>query len=581
MDQNEIANRLDSVRKGEADLISELLAIEHELPYGSKDFIAPTVALISANQIDIFAQAIEAVRGGKDVFRVAELLRNIFSELPQITASTFLDFLLEYSAKTQNDLAGGRFYEPIKEKCKNEIKWAFSLAEEIFKRNDEKLYSFLITAYLGVAQSDFTSGYDAIIALTKKEDFHFRQNGLRALGLLENVSEDKLEEVVAILLKHSNDSDEGILSNTVFSICKLAKRSEELEKKRLELSHTGSPFVKYEIINDLFGVSFREKTINENNLLILKNICEYSLTYKGITDSLDSILYNLLRNNHEDIVEEILTEWILKHTPKEHYESDFCEIFNSTIYEMVKNQKLMKLIATKWLNSDDSRFHHVLSEAFSYMTSHGVKRAELDLSILAGLAYNDHLYIVRKIIGYILDFDISISLVISFLRLNPLSKEVGNLVASVLVEHIGYNYTHQTIERLKSELETSNENAKKIINLCIGELENRGNELKSLGCINELVPNSDHRIRLDKAFQKAMGKSMEAARAKSPMLGIINHVSIIEGRSWFSFHHGQYNEPSKMQHFSHGVELPRKDVLDEIGASMERTGFRHAKRGES
>ncbi|WP_415062930.1 hypothetical protein [Bdellovibrio sp.] len=581
MEENEISNRLASVVKGEADLITELLAIEHELPYGSKDFVAPTIKHLNVKETDIFISATEAIRNGKDIFRVSELLVALFTELRPIEVSTLLNFLQEYFDKTKNDLAGGRFYDSIKEKSKNDIEWALSLTQEILRRRDERLYSFLLTSYLGVTQADFTQGYEKIIKLTKSDESRLKQTGLRGLGLLERVPDSQKEEIAEILSRYSTDSDEDIAASAAFSLCRFAAVSKVLEEKKIELSLIGKPAARYEIMTHIWGNVSNARAISSADLTAIKNICNYNLEHKGITNNLDSLLYLLITNNHINEVEQILTEWVLKHSAEEHRRSIFVESFDSAVFEIVKNQTLLKLLFTKWLNSDDLRFHHVLSKIASYMASRGMRRAEFDLSILASFNYDDHLFIVRKIIGYILDFDISISLVLSILQLDSFDKDVGDLVASVLVEYIGYNYTYKTIQRLQSELESSSEQAKKILNLCIKELETRSNKLKSLNRANELLPNSDHAIRLNKSFQKAMSKSMEEARAKSPLLGMVSQVSIREGLSWFSFHHGQYHEPSKMNHFSHGIELPRKDVLDEIGASMERVEFRQAKRGES
>jgi hypothetical protein len=581
MEENEISNRLAAVAKGEADLITELLAIEHELPYGSKDFVAPTIKHLNVKKTDIFISATEAIRNGKDIFRVSELLVALFKELQPIKVSTLLDFLQEYFDKTKNELAWSRFYDLIKEKSKNDIEWALSLTQEILRRRDERLYSFLLTSYLGVTQADFAQGYEKIIKLTKSDESRLRQTGLRALGLLERVPDSQKEEIAEILSRYSTDSDDDIAASATFSLCRFATVSNVLEEKKIELSLIGKPAARYEIITHIWITVSDAKRISSADLAAVKNICNYDLEHKGITNSLDSLLYLLITNNHIDEAEQILTDWISKHSAEEHRRSIFVESFDSTVFEIVKNQSLLRRIITKWLNSDDSRFHHVLSKITSYMASRGMRRAEFDLSIVASFNYDDHLFIVRKIIGYILDFDISISLVLSILQLDSFNKDVGDLVASVLVEHIGYNYTHKTIQRLQSELEPSSEQAKKILNMCIKVLEKRSNKLKSLNRANELLPNSDHAIRLNKSFQKDMSKSMEEARAKSPLLGMVSQVSIREGLSWFSFHHGQYHEPSKMNHFSHGIELPRKDVLDEIGASMERVGFRQAKRGES
>ena len=58
------------------------------------------------------------------------------------------------------------------------------------------------------------------------------------------------------------------------------------------------------------------------------------------------------------------------------------------------------------------------------------------------------------------------------------------------------------------------------------------------------------------------------------------YKKIKEGIGWFSYMHGKYSEVSSMKNFSESIELPKADVLDEVGAIIERQGFRAAKRGQ-
>ncbi|RZK64952.1 MAG: hypothetical protein EOO85_29015, partial [Pedobacter sp.] len=95
MNQSEIFKKLESVCKNGGDLISDLLTIEHELPYESKEFVTPTIQILSDKNIDIFKQALKSIHEGKNIFRVSELLKSLFAELPNIAISSLLDFLQE------------------------------------------------------------------------------------------------------------------------------------------------------------------------------------------------------------------------------------------------------------------------------------------------------------------------------------------------------------------------------------------------------------------------------------------------------------------------------------------------------
>ncbi|AUN97329.1 hypothetical protein C0V70_04225 [Bacteriovorax stolpii] len=569
-----------SLANGSVNFITELLAIEHMLPYQDKNFIDSTTSFLNEKNLDLFQFTTQAIILGQDVFRVAHIVVQIFPRLIKIDPISLLEFLKVYDEKTKNDLMSGQLFEPIRKRSSINIDWALSLEKSILENLDKRFYTYLLSLYLGLSDSDFNFGYSKIKIAYTSQAKELKAIGLRGIGLLVNLPDEVKRESVNALILNANDNDEAVAVNAAFSLSRLHEEDSALNDKRIELSKNSPPAVRFEILRQ---IQFKQGQLSSTDIEIIKNLCTYDLNLKGITDSLDSIVYFLVTKGQTDIAREILTTWVSSHSLEEHQQYNFSEQFDSSIFEILRNKDLINMIVTEWFNADDFRYHHVLQEIISYMGVHGVKSLRFNLDILKTFDDIDFLYIVRKVLGFTHDFDLSISLILSILDYNLISKKIARIVSSVLIEHIGENYLAKTLDRLNLEIKNTTSNTEKYnaLNVAIIELQKRSEQRSALSDCVELRPNADHQAELNKAFQKSMAVSMREAQKKSVFQSLLTHVAIKSGLSTFSFFNGEYREPTKMGSFSHGVELPKKDVLDEVGASFERSGFRLAKRGES
>ncbi len=576
----EINQRLESaIKNGNVSFISEVLAIEHLLPFQDKRFIDSVSKFLNQRDLDLLQITADAVDSGQDVFRVAHTLIQLFPHLSKVKPLSLLCFLKIYDEETKNDMMSGQLFEPIRKRAFLDKEWALDLEKAILENEDLRFHSYLLSIYLGLADFEHEFGFSKIRSAYSSSVREIKSVGLRGIGLLKKLPDEFKEEAFNAITVGSEDVDEGLAINATFSLVRLCDNSSELNIKRKSLSKGSLPSVRFEILRHL---QFKQGRLNSDDIEIVKNLCAYDLNLKGITESLDSIVYFLLHKGQGEVAKEILTTWVYSHSFEEHKQYNFTELFNSSILELLKNKVLIETIFTEWFNADDFRFHHVLQEIVSYLGVHGVKNVELNREILKSFDDVDFLYIVRKILGYVYDFDISISLVLSILNLDSLSNKTATLVASVIIEHIGENYLFKTIERLNLEIESATTGTEKYkaLKIAAQELEKKRDLRSALPNSNELMPNADHQAELNKAFNKSMVASMKQSRQKSVVFNLFTQVTIKEGLSTFSFNNGEYREPSKMGSFSHGVELPKKDVLDEVGASFERSGFRLAKRGE-
>jgi len=126
----QIHQRLQAaIENGSVSFVTELLAIEHLLPFQDKGFIESTSDFLNARNLDLFRITAEAINLGQDVFRVAHTLVQIFPHLKEIHPNSLLDFLKIYDEKTKNDLMSGQLFEPVRKRSAIQKDWALSLEQ--------------------------------------------------------------------------------------------------------------------------------------------------------------------------------------------------------------------------------------------------------------------------------------------------------------------------------------------------------------------------------------------------------------------------------------------------------------------
>jgi len=561
-------------------IISHLFSLKVELPYKSDQLKKFIVELHNSNRLDFIKCCKEALIHGHDVFRISDLLKKALIDLDNIDVGILVDLLELLAEKMKGDLAAGIFNSAVEDLGQVNLKLALDIEGEIFRRHNDDIFSYLVSVYVGISKQDFELAFSKLLGLTKREnDGALIANGIRGIGCLGENIVSKKDEVVRFLNVFNSSDDPLVASNSAFATCSLLRHIGSLKSEVILLSNSEVPAVQYEIASHL--------SINGNLEHSWKIDCFFNLIqnvkseHKGISNYFDSILYTNI--NHKDnfvLLKRVLESWIQTRTDKEMVSNRLDDTFSMSITLWAANKNFISSLLAEWLNNDDPKFHKGVSHIVDYMKLHKIVLGGLDEAYLSSLDYESSLFIIRKILGYIFDFKFSADCLISFFRVPKADKKLLSLVSSVFIEHIGYNYIVKTIlyfdEINRSEFgETANE----YIEAILTELNKRRKELESADPINELRPELDTLLKVENQRQKLVSKAMEDAQEGS-ISSLFTNVSIKEGKSWFSYMHGAYSDISKMAHFSESMELPTRDVLDEVGASMERQGFRAAKRGQ-
>ena len=229
----QIHKRLQSaIKNGSVGFITELLAIEHELPYQDKGFIDSVSKFLNNQKLDLLHIATDAIVSGQNVFRITNTLIQVFPQLKQVEPSSLLEFLKIYDEKTKNDLMSGELFEPIRERTASNKEWALKIESIILKNEDRQFYSHLLSIYLGFSDSDYDFGYNKIKAAYSSTDLELRAVGLRGLGLLSYLSDKVKEKSFSVILLGVDDKNEVIAFNAAFSLSRWYTESAKLGKKK-------------------------------------------------------------------------------------------------------------------------------------------------------------------------------------------------------------------------------------------------------------------------------------------------------------------------------------------------------------
>lgn len=235
---------------------------------------------------------------------------------------------------------------------------------------------------------------------------------------------------------------------------------------------------------------------------------------------------------------------------------------------------------TKLFNHDSYKAHSVASELVNFCIIHKIETLRLDKVALKKLNLEDFLYIGRKVLGYVIDPKMQCSLILSIFDASPRKKDLQILVYSFFMSHIGKDYPTSTIKFLKGEIDHIKGKIK--INLVQEIINNLGRyqeKRKLLPKIKEFTPPSSqtHKVHLEDARQKR--KSMDEIHENS-LINLFTNIPIKHGGGSFGYSNGGYMPISKFGLHEHYVELPISEISHPVSASIERMGFRLAKRDD-
>lgn len=428
---------------------------------------------------------------------------------------------------------------------------ASAILSTLHNNHQEEQYSIVI---------DFLNTTDDIkmkLAISYIEQFNFSEKEFQNIfELFKNKA--KLSNI---------EIDKMLLYNSFYLIKKGYEYFSEIillyvDNKNLENKQHLSKILMF------IGKSHNQTEWFQTSFLSLSDV---DIEHKGIIQNIQFILNELLEKNNFNLIKKFLYAWIEQSDIASAISNNSLDLF---IPEFNKSIYFSKFI-TESLSMENKKLHTFLSSII-------MEQIKLDAAVIHDYSIEDYLFICRKILGYFYQFEIMNSMLFSILLVKDLSNEIKNIVIDILANHIGKNYSYDTLKYYK-ELDRTGLNGNEIeaTNKIILVLEKRNEQIKKLPLLKELLsPSSQNRL-ISRTQSIAMSKTMKEAQKSSLLATLVNEVIISHGKGWFSEdYNGNISEVSNLHSFSHSVAIPNATISHPVHFEYERFQFRMVKKGE-
>lgn len=555
----------------------------HEI--GSSDRAAGRLLALVHNSEDIFLVAASAIVDGSiEVFTVLHVVEAALPYLHTIEPASIIQLCGVQHEKTKNDLMAGAFLAQLQKKLSDmpeSCRLLHSLLQENISQSTVALHP---TTLLALATNAGEEAAGLAFEDAKSENIILRRAAIWTLGRLlvcNLIKRAKTAYAVEVITLNISHADEQVRRTAIYAAAESLSITRKFDSVLFKMAKAGDQEVLAALSHHLF---MNTKDLADKDVFkkYIRQLCKLTPTFKGAIDNFDFILVHLLADEmQQQFVISCLSEWVARNGNQIPRDTNFPELFNSIVFELVKRPELLSQIITEWLSSDDRKHASAVAGLLSKLWIHGFKNMEFDATLLGTFNKSDFLFLVRRLLGFVNSEDHLISLTISLLKSMNIQDWVLGVVHTVLAEEVGMDYPDSTLKRLEQEKsQTSDPRIVELYSRVIQQITSHIKAIEALPRIEELKPPPDVQRLFASVHAKQMNEVTKEARKKSIVSQIFTEIPMKGGKGWFSFRDGGYTESSNLIPHSHSIALPRRHVLDAVGYQIRNMGFRLAKRGE-
>ena len=298
-------------------------------------------------------------------------------------------------------------------------------------------------------------------------------------------------------------------------------------------------------------------------------------------DELDYSLSQLLRpeSAHVEPVLEFLEAWVRVHLRSTIGKREFADRFDACAQALRSHPPLLARVFTRWMLADGQATANAAAHLVSDIRSDDRMTIEFDRAVLDTATEADLLYVVRRMLGFLIEPKQMITLALSLLDLRNAKERVLPFLRWVLYEEIGYDYQKTTSDALKKRAaQEMDADVRELLGGIAAQLEADMSALEALPRLRELKVPMTLRRDLAKARAKAMQSSIREAQKQSVFARLVTQVHIKAGETSFQHHGESWTEPMHFASHSVSFEMPRREVLDPVGNAYRRLQLRTANR---
>jgi hypothetical protein len=534
---------------------------------------------------DIFDLAVSASDLAENPFGILHELSEAFPFLAGINISKLFELTEMTYEKERRDLAGGMMHNALSDWLVHHPDEARDIISRHIKEPKESSANLYRVAMLALGKASFSEGYAlAMKGMVSREPL-VAGPAIDALGFFDYqlpLYNEEFERSCQLVESVLSNKDHEHFFTAAQTLTRLVDVDPTKHTALMNLGATGKIEALYALSNFLF---FKQDKYGDQEWFSEIAFCCAAAKNErhGIIHNLDMFLYGWIKRpqNQEQII-KWLEAWIIAQDDTTLRDVGIDGGFPSFMCEFAHNRAFFQVVITRWLVHENLRFPRAAERIISYAQVHGIQNIDFDNKQLDSMDAPTLLLLARRMLGYVHSDATLLSLVWSLRNISDAEKKAYSLMGSVLATHLGYDFPKSTKEFLSAEQSKLPKDSS-LYQFCENALQNIAetfNDLDALPRLKELEP-AESQIRVVRELRHKNNQSLrKAAEKESVLLNTITKVPLKAGTGSFSFFQGAYTEINKLSSFSYAINIPRSEVIDQVGANHQRLLFRISKKGE-
>jgi hypothetical protein len=553
---------------------------------GEKDMVSGRVLALLHNRekIDAYSWGRQAIENGINVFDVLHLMESAVEQFEDARAESIYHFFSGHYESVKNDLAGGLVFSKLQRWFAHHPTVAREIVEIHEDKPEEHSGGLYGCAVQGLIDYDFSACFDLALEASKSSEKLIAGPAIAVLGRVD-YSDLSRRQALSSAIEMCNalirSVGHPLIGTAVRTLCRLVLLDEDKIVSLLaEAGKAGTPEGLYSLSEFLW---MDQKEVERKAWFwpLVFHLTAAKAEHRGIVNNVDRILSREMKDEvKQPGIIKFLNAWITQQ-PKEAFNNGGLEVFfQSTVHRITERPAVLSNVITEWLLNEDSRFPLIVQQLLSRLGVDGISSVVLDPRLIDSLTESEILFLLRRILGYIVGDEMQIELVFSLVHTQNAEGRTFGYIISALLDHVGYDYPYQTLEFLKAR-QGADDESEEIKTLCrqvCSQLQARIDELDALPDLKEFHADSVKMLRFAKERRHQMNEAMEEASKESIWRQICTHIPLKAGRRTFQTINGRYTDPMELKEMSHTVALPKSEVTDPAGAAHQRMLFRMAKK---
>lgn len=534
--------------------------------------------------ISVLRMATTRITRPADVFDALHLVE---ATLPYLEAVELPDVMALCDAEqphTVNDLAGGAFYHALSRWFGRKPAAACDMVEMLLAQPYKTGGNLLGAAWMGWFASDPQASASRLLEVDKRSDLTeldevtcwIASRMLPEPGLSAELA-TALEARILLRIADEDVVQRQAGLRAASAVLHLRRTFDEALRARIAAGD-----------QDAVGCVAQALSRNDGDLLQAGIFFEWLPLCVGLgegfdraLDGLDYSLSQLLspESVHVEPVLEFLEAWVCAHLGSTIGKREFADRFDACAQALRSHPPLLARVFTRWMLADGHATANAAAGLVTDMRANDGMAIEFDRAALETATEADLVYLVKRILGFLLESKQMISLTLSLLDLRNAKGRVFPLLRWMLYEEVGYDYPGATSVALKKRAaQELDADVRELLSSIAAQLEADMSALEALPRLRELRVPMALRRDLAKARSKAMQSSMREAEKQSVFAQLVTRVHIKAGETSFQHDGESWTEPMRFASHSVSFEMPRREVLDPVGNAYRRLQLRTAKR---